>query len=161
VADDSLDDLFSSLDDDAFETWPIKSTAHPEGKRYRVPAPAALDGLRLSAIGEITTKLHAKLEVTEADMRRLRLDDKGERDLMGQTLGEDLVQQLIADGVSWPSLQRLAQYMFLHWALGADAARKAAERGALSGKAQAPTNREGRRQQSQQQSRNRNRRRTH
>ena len=58
------------------------------------------------------------------------------RDVMGATLDE-----LTADGVSWVRIQKLNRYLFIHFAMGEDAAV-----GLMgSGEASAPANRAARR----------------
>ena len=112
---------------------------------YTVPAPDAETGLKYSALSNIAVRASKGEEVTEQDLAALKLDDAEEREFVSQMLGDEVVRQMTEDRLPWPALVRTAQYVFTHFAVSADAAAKAKTAGAFSGKAQAPTNRAGRR----------------
>lgn len=139
-----LTDLFTFLEDDGIEVPGLKSTTYPEGKTYTIPSPDAETGARLTALAELAAKVNKGIEVAERDVARLRLNDEEEREFAAQVLGSALVE-MQADGVSWVRIQRLTQYAFTAFAVGRDAADKAAADGAFSGKAQARPNRAARR----------------
>jgi len=147
-----MDDLFSFLDDDALTIpHPIKSTKHPEGKVYSIPYPDAETGLRLTALAEIGRKVEQRrrgdrnVKISAAEAGRLVMDDKDEREFAMQVLGETY-QELIDDGVRWPIIQRLVQYAYVYFAMGANAAENAARDGLFTGgKAFVPANRSERR----------------
>lgn len=147
-----MEDLFSFLDDDALTIpKPIKSDKHPEGKVYTIPYPDAETGLRLTALAEIGRKVEARRrgnlqeEITEAEASRLVMDDDDEREFAVQVLGSTYAE-LIEDGVKWPIIQRLVQYAYVYFAMGADAASNAVREGLFTGgKAFAPANRAERR----------------
>lgn len=123
----------------------MPSPAYPAGKQYAVPSPDARVGLRLAALADLTLKQSRGATVTDADVKRLRLDDKDEREFLEQVLSNDIMQQMLDDGVKWAHLKRLAMYAFVFFAVSREAADKAAEDGLFSGKAVASTNRAGRR----------------
>ena len=112
---------------------------------YTVPAPDAETGLKYSALSNIAVKASKGQEVSEDELRALRLDDAEEREFVVQILTQEVVDQMRKDGLPWPALTRTAQYAFTHFAVSPDAAAKAMAAGAFSGKAQAPTNRATRR----------------
>jgi hypothetical protein len=145
-------DFMEDVDDDAsitgFSSPPMPSRAHPEGKQYRVPSPDAKTGLRLNALADLTMKQAKGVEFAESDVKRLRLDDKDEREFMGQVLSETLLEQMVDDGVKWEHLRRLGMYAFVYFGVSKEAADHAAENGLFSGKAGAPTNRAARRTKS-------------
>lgn len=128
-----------------FDSPPMPSVAHPRGKQYRVPSPDAKTGLRLNALADMTLKQSRGLELSDVDVKRLRLDDKDEREFLAQVLTPELLEQMIDDGVRWEHLRRLAMYGFVYFGVSAEAADQAAANGLFSGKAAAPTNRAARR----------------
>lgn len=133
-----LGDFMDFMEDDGFESPPMPSRAHPEGKVYRVPSPDAKVGLRLSALADLTLKMNRKQDVSEADIARLRLDDQEEIEFTEQVLSPELVAQMLADGVKWEHMKRLTMYAFTYFGVSKEAAENAAKNGAFSGKAVAP-----------------------
>lgn len=146
------EDLFSFLDDDALTIpHPIKSKKYPEGKVYTIPYPDADTGLRLTALAEIGRKVEARrrgdknAKVTEMEASRLVMDDDDEREFAVQVLSTTY-QEMIGDGVYWPTIQKIVQYAYVYFAMGADAANNAARDGLFTGgKAFVPANRAERR----------------
>lgn len=135
---ESTDGLFSFLDDDALVIPGVKSREHPDGKSYTIPSPDADTGARFAALAEIAMKVHRGVDVSESDLRRLRMDDDEEREFMEQVLG-DALAELKADGVSWRRLQMLTQYAYIYFAYGPEQAAAASQNGLISsGKATAP-----------------------
>lgn len=141
---DDFKDLESFLNDDAITTPPIKSKKHPEGKPYKIQSPDAETGLRLNGLATIAAKAAAGQEVSPDDVKSLVMDDAEERVFLEQVLG-DAYHEMLADGVSWTSLQRLGQYAFSYFAVSPAAANKGVREGIFAGKVQTPTNREARR----------------
>lgn len=125
-------------DDGGFDTPLIPSRAHPEGKKYHVSSPDGETGLRLSALADLSMKQQKGVELAEADIKRLRLNDQEERDFAQQVLGVELVDEMLADGVRWVHIKRLLTYAYTYFAIGQEAAQKAAEQGLFSGKVQTP-----------------------
>lgn len=136
MAPSSNEDFFDFLEDDALTIPGVRSTAHPEGKTYKIPSPDAETGMRLSALAEIAVKVNKNLDVDKRDVTRLHLNDDEEREFSQQVLGV-AYEELLADGVSWVRMQRITQYAYVHFAFSPEAAREAAERGVFAGKAQA------------------------
>lgn len=112
---------------------------------YTVPAPDAETGLKYSALSNIAVRAQKGEQISEQDLAALHLDDAEEREFVVQMLTQEVVDQMREDRLQWPAMVRTAQYVFTHFAVSADAAAKAKTAGAFSGKAQAPTNRAGRR----------------
>lgn len=134
-------DLAGYLDDDAIDTPPIKSAAHPDGRAYRIPSPDAATGIRLTAMVSLGVDLAVGAELSRKDAERLKLDDDQEREFLRDVLGS-AYDELVADGVSWMRIQKLGRYALLYFTLGPEAAADEARRS--SGEAPAP-NRETRR----------------
>ena len=122
-----MSNIFAFLDDDAITIPGIKSKAHPEGKDYRFESPDAATGAWLTALSDITVRLHRGLKVTEAETARLKLDDDQEVDFMRRVMG-DTYQALVDDGVSWVRMQRIVQYLHVATTMGIDAADKMPDR---------------------------------
>lgn len=112
---------------------------------YVVPAPDVDTGLRYSALSHVAIKVNKGQEVTQAEMESLKLEGAEEVSFVEQMLSAAVVEQMREDGLPWPALVRTASYVFTHFAVSADAAKKAFEAGVFSGKAQTPTNRAARR----------------
>ena len=112
---------------------------------YSIPAPDAETGLRYTALANVAKKAARGDDISETDLQALKLDDAEEREFSEQILGSEVLAQMVEDKLPWPAITRTAQYAFTHFAVSPEAARKAFEAGAFSGKAQAPTNRAGRR----------------
>lgn len=132
--------LDAFLDDDAMETPPIPSTAHPEGRVYRIPSPSAKDGLRLARLASLAVRANDEdpgAKVTEDDLASIDLDDAEERDLYRMALGS-AYQEMLDDGVSWVRIQRLGRYMFFYFGMSPESAEQALRSGVLSGEAKAP-----------------------
>lgn len=141
----TFDPLWDFLDEDGITDLPlIKSAKHPEGKHYVIPSPDANTGLRLQGLAELVAKQRAKVQISERDVARLRLNDEEEREFFQQVMGTAYVE-MVEDGVSWERIKRLGMYAFTYFAVGREAAEKAAREGAFSGKAPAPLNRAQRR----------------
>ena len=136
----TLNDFLDFMEDDGFDTSPIPSVKYPapEGKIYHVPSPNAETGLRLSALADLTIKMNKGIEISEADMRRMRLDDKQELEFTEQVLSKPLVDEMLADGVKWEHLKRLTAYAFTYFAVSPQAAMDAAREGAFNPKAVTP-----------------------
>jgi len=132
-------DLTRYLEDDSVEVPGITSAAFPDGKTYRFASPDAKTGLRLANLADLAVKARLGANIG-AQAAALDLDDDQERDLMRDVMG-DTLDELTADGVSWVRIQRLNRYLFIHFAMGEDAARGLR----LSGEAEAPANRSQRR----------------
>lgn len=141
---ESPEDFWGWLDDDALEIPGVKSTKYPEGKAYSIPSPDAETGMRLTALAELAAKKAKGIEIKEADVKRLNLNDTEEREFAEQVLGAALAE-MQGDGVSWVRIQRITKYAFTHFAVSAESAREAASRGVFEGKAQARPNRAARR----------------
>lgn len=160
------DDLWGFLEDGGFTfPHPIESKTYPYarsrpggpvlrdqdgvplgGKRYRVESPDAETGLRLTALADIARAAQQKREVKPEDVAKLNLDDDQEREFAVQVLG-DTYAELMADGVAWTIIQRVVQYAYIYFSMGAETAEKAAREGLFrGGKAVIPaTNRAQRR----------------
>jgi len=133
---ESLDDLFSFLEDDGLTIPGVKSRAFPLGKTYTVASPDAETGAQLAGLAQIAVKVNRKVEVTERDIARLHLSDEQEREFAEKVLGATLAE-MQADGVSWVRIQRIVQYAYTHFAFSPQAAEDAARKGVFSGKAPA------------------------
>jgi hypothetical protein len=150
TAPQGLDDFLGFLDDDRLEIPHVPSTKHPRsegGKTYYVEQPDAETGARIAALGQIMAKMQAKVDVSENDVRKLRMRDDEERDFQDDVLGATRAE-MIEDGVNHQHLKMATNYAFVAFAFTEDQARKMAEAGALTGKAvpsEAPSNREERR----------------
>lgn len=142
--DNNLSALESFLNDDALVTPPIKSAKFPDGKVYRIPSPDAETGLRLTGLANIAAKAAQNMTVQNSDVAKLKMDDDEERDFMAQVMGP-VRDEMIADGVSWVTIQRMNQYAFAYFAVSPQAAERGVESGAFAGKAPAPANRAERR----------------
>jgi hypothetical protein len=150
----ALTDFMDFLDDDGFDTPPVPGlkTEVIDGKTvrtptppkvYHVPSPDGIDGAKMAALSTLAVKANAKVEVTERDLARLKMDDGEEREMMEMALGY-AYGQMMADGVSWERIYRLGQYAFIYFTQGPKMAEDAARAGVFLGKAR-PTNREERR----------------
>ena len=115
-------DLTGYLEDDSVEVPGILSKAHPEGWTYIFDSPDAKTGLRLAALADLGIRAHQGGDIGNA-AARLELDDDQELDLMRDVMGATL-DEMTADGVSWVRIQRLNQYLFIHFAMGAEVAAK-------------------------------------
>lgn len=133
-------DLAGYLDDDSVEVPGIPSTAHPDGKTYTFASPDAKTGLFLASLANLAVKARLGGDIGK-QAAKLELDDDQERDLMRDVMGSTLAQ-LTADGVSWVRIQKLNRYLFIHFAMGEDAAAGLAS---SSGEASVPANRAARR----------------
>jgi hypothetical protein len=150
-----LADMFGFEDDGGFDTPPIPGsrrevidgrtvTIATDPKSYHVASPDAITGAKLSAYSTILVKTAAKMDVAEADIRRLNMNDGEEREFYEQVLGA-AYHEMLDDGVSWQHFQALGQYGFVFFAASREKADEMAAKGAFSGKEMAPTNRAGRR----------------
>ncbi len=131
-------------DEDGFNSPPMPSRAHPEGRQYRVASPDAKTGLRLNALADIMVKREMKVEVKERDVARLRMDDAEEEEFVRQVLGADrtdgsnALDEMIADGCKWEHIKRMSQYAFTYFGVSKEAADEAVKNGLLRGKIEAP-----------------------
>jgi hypothetical protein len=132
-------------DVDGFDTPLMPSTKHPKGKSYHVFSPDALTGMQLSAIVDITVKAQRGVEVSENDLRRLRVDDADEQEFIEKVLGKAVVDEMISDGCKWEHIKRLGLFAFTYFTISREAAEDAAKRGIFKGKAMEPQNRAARR----------------
>ena len=132
-------DLTGYLDDDSVEVPGIPSTAHPDGKTYKFASPDAKTGLLLASLANLAVKARLGGDIGK-QAAALELDDDQERDLMRDVMGPTL-DEMIADGVSWVRIQKLNRYLFIHFAMGEDAAAGLRQ----LGEAQALANRAARR----------------
>lgn len=114
-------------------------------RNYSVPAPSGETGLKYTALVNVAKKAARGEDVGDTDLQALKLDDAEEKEFTEQILGIEVLTQMVEDGLPWPAINRTAQYAFTHFAVSPEAAKKAFEMGAFSGKAVAPTNRAGRR----------------
>lgn len=122
-------------EDDGFDSPLMPSRAYPDGKSYHISSPDAETGLRLNALAEITLKMNKGVEVSEFDVQRLRMDDRQEQEFAGEVLGNDVLDQMLADGCKWEHIRRLTQYAFTYFGVSPEAAENAAKQGLFSGKA--------------------------
>ncbi|WP_103342603.1 DUF7426 family protein [Amycolatopsis sp. CA-126428] len=120
----TVKDLSAYLADDALSI-PV------DGTTYRIPSPDALTGLKLMSVYLISEDV----EITEEAAQALA-DDK--RDYVSLVLGTAL-DEMVAGGVSWIKIQRIARYALLFFTLGEEVADHAMTSGALSGEAPAPS----------------------
>jgi hypothetical protein len=132
-------DLTGYLEDDSVEIPGITSTAFPDGKTYRFLSPDAKTGLSLAALADLAVRARMGADIG-AQAAALDMDDDQERNLMRDVMGATL-DELTADGVSWVRIQRLNRYLFIHFAMGEDAAARLT----LPGESSAPANRAARR----------------
>jgi heme/copper-type cytochrome/quinol oxidase subunit 2 len=113
---------------------------YPDGKTYRFASPDAKTGLSLASLADLAVRARLGGDIG-AQAAALELDDNQERDLMRDVMGATL-DELTADGVSWVRIQKLNRYLFIHFAMGEDAATRLAS---SSGEASVPANRATRR----------------
>lgn len=131
-------------DEDGFNSPPMPSRAHPEGRQYRVASPDAKTGLRLNALADIMVKREMKAPVKESDVARLRMDDAQEDEFVRQVLGavradgSNALDEMIEDGCKWEHIKRMSQYAFTYFGVSREAADEAVKAGLLSGKIEAP-----------------------
>ena len=133
-------DLTGYLDDDSVEVPGIPSKKYLMGKTYRFDSPDAKTGLLLASLANLAVKARLGGDIGE-QAAALELDDDQERDLRRDVMGPTL-DEMIADGVSWVRIQKLNRYLFIHFAMGEDAAAGLAS---SSGEARVPANRAARR----------------
>ncbi|MEV0553134.1 hypothetical protein AB0I27_06700 [Streptomyces sp. NPDC050597] len=109
------------------------------GRTYRIEAPSAETGLRVQAVMQA-----AAVAAEGGQPDREVLDDAAELDLFRAVLG-DAYDQLLADGVNWPTLKHVARTA-LAWIMYDREAAETLWSG--GGKAPAPVNRADRRARS-------------
>lgn len=147
---DDLGPYLGFLDDDRIELPPFPSIKYPRevgGHVYQVEQPNAEVGTRLAGLGQIMAKMAAKVEVDERDVRRLKMTDGQEMEFQRDTLGA-VLDEMIADGVTYNHLKIAANYVFVVVAFSEAQAQTMLKTGALTGKAvpsEAPANRAERR----------------
>ena len=127
------------FDDDALRLPPIKSPAHPNGKRYTVASPSFETGTTLQKLANIAQRIQAGVPVSEEEAKKLKFDDAEEVDLAKMLLG-DTLEEMKSDGVPWGPIRKVTQYAFTHYAISPEAAERLA-----SPKAPAPANRAAKR----------------
>lgn len=127
------------FDDDELRLPPIKSTKHPNGKRYTVASPDYETGATLQKLANIAQRLSNGIEVPPEEANKLKFDDDQEGDLAKMLLGATL-DEMKADGVGWGPIRRATQFAFTYYAISPEAAERLA-----SPKAPAPTNRAAKR----------------
>jgi len=132
-------DLAGYLDDDSVEVPGIPSKKYPDGKTYTFASPDAKTGLFLASLANLAVKARLGADIGK-QAAELELDDDQERDLMRDVMGSTL-DELTTDGVSWVRIQKLNRYLFIHFAMGEDAAAGLT----VSGEARVPANRAARR----------------
>jgi len=130
--------LMDFMEDDGFDSPPMPSKTYPEGHVYRIPSPDAETGLRLSAVADLSMKQSKGFELSEGDVKRLRLNDQEEREFIAQVLSPEVIDLMVADGVKWEHLKRLGIYAFTFFGVSREAADKAVEAGLFTGKELAP-----------------------
>ena len=130
--------LMDFMEDDGFDSPPMPSKTYPEGHVYRIPSPDAETGLRLSAVADLSMKQSKGIELSEGDVKRLRLNDQEEREFIAQVLSPEVIDLMVADGVKWEHLKRLGIYAFTFFGVSREAADKAVEAGLFTGKELAP-----------------------
>lgn len=126
-----FEDLVEFIDD----TLPLPIS----GKTYRIPCPSAEVGLHCQLVVDIGRRVREGLEVSEADMAVLVLDDDQEKVFVRRMLGAAL-DEMIADGVSWNRALHAARTT-MAWVVGGKAnAERVWKRGdAAAGEAQPAT----------------------
>lgn len=117
----SVRDLSAFFDDDGLEYPGVPSRAHPGGKTYRVPSPDAATGLRLTAVANIGLRASSGGELSAKDRDAVNLADDEEEDLYRKVLGP-VYDEMVADGVKWMLLQRVAQDAFLTFTVSPEVA---------------------------------------
>lgn len=140
------DSLWSFLEDSSIRIpVPIPSEKYPEGKRYSVPSPTGEVGLRLTALADIARKQHSGVKVSERDVARLHITDDEMPEFAQQVMGS-CYHEMLGDGVDWVTIQKVMNYAYVYFAMGKDAAEKAAREGLFTGgKVRVPMNRAARR----------------
>lgn len=124
-----------------------------KGKVYSIPPLSGREGLRAQRLMDLA--LEAALEQSgppadpdkPARPRRptsptqgLELDDDQEQDFYALVLSRDVLEQMLNDGVTWPTIQRAAQTAFLWNTAGPEAAEaRWTQEATAAGKAQRPS----------------------
>jgi hypothetical protein len=108
-----------------------------KGKTYVVKSPNAATGLFVQSLMSAAQMSRAGFAVDAADTR-LVLDDDDERNLYQRVLG-DTFDELVADGIAWPHLERAGKTTMLWIHRGQDAAELFWNGGTPDPKAPAPT----------------------
>jgi len=104
------------------------------GKTYVVPPLPAAAGLRFQALHNIAMARAARQPLSERDLALLDLDDEAEADLQRTALG-GAWQEMVDDGLDWPTIQHAGTTAYVHWTQGRA---RAEEFWASPGKAPAP-----------------------
>lgn len=134
-----LSELTDFLEDDGFETPVLPSRNFREGKKYYIPSPDAETGLFLSALIDLSFKQQSGIAISEEDAKKLNISNREERDFSRRVLSDEVVDEMLEDGVKWTHLQRITQYAFIYFAIGKEAADLAVENGLFKGKVLTPT----------------------
>ncbi len=106
-------------------------------RAYTVPSPDAETGLRLTGMANIAVRVKSGAVVTAEELASIRVDDDDERQFVAVVLGPAL-DAMIADRIPWTVISRAAQYAFVYFSLGRQAAEQALERGVFKGGAVPP-----------------------
>jgi hypothetical protein len=98
-----LSELDEFLDEDL--VIPLKSKQHPQGRDYIVEAPDADTGLWLQQQMKIGAAIYdGRLDPDEGE-----LDEDEERDFLRKVFGPNTFDEMMSDGVKWPSMKRAGQ----------------------------------------------------
>lgn len=134
-----LSELMDFLEDDGFDTPKLPSRKFREGKSYHIPSPDAETGLFLSALIDLSFKQQSGIPISEEDTKRLTISNRDERDFSRRVLSDEVMDEMLADGVRWEHLKRITQYAFIYFAIGQEAADLAVQNGLFKGKVLTPT----------------------
>ncbi len=124
---------FEDLDEFYDSTLPLPIG----GKTYRIPSPSADVGLHCQLVAEIARKQRAGLEVSQADLDMLVLDDEQEQRWHARILGPAL-DEMTADGVDWERVKHASSTAFA-WIIGGKAAAERTWAGGARAEARPPT----------------------
>ena len=120
----NTDQLQEFLDDDGLLLPPIKSKAHPEGKRYFVESPDFETGILLQQLSSIAQRLASGIEVDPEEAARLKFDDGAEEQGFAQIVLGPTFDEMRQDGVRWGPLRNAVQYVFTWYAMSPVQAKK-------------------------------------
>lgn len=95
-----------------------------KGKVYRVPPVDALVGLRLQRLLLLARLSAQGVELSPEDAAELELDDNSQAELYKQLLGP-VYDEMLADGVSYPHLERAGNTAVAFFVGGMEAAEAA------------------------------------
>lgn len=129
----SLKQFTDWFEDDGIKLPPIKSPRFPNGKVYIVPSPSFDTGILLQHLANIAQRLNNGIEVPPEEANQLKFGDHEEKDFSALVLGQELLDEMVEDGVLWGPIRKVTQYAFTYFSLGEAAAEKL-----VAPKAQAP-----------------------